>query len=175
MGLGLAVGLPWVGGCLAAKPEPSLGRVGPVPGVRVNGTEDGDLVVYTVRDPLPRYGELPMREVLSGYTILGQRGDVIRRVPRNSPETAVDGPIAVRLAPGDYVVRAEALGYGEVSVPIRIEARRRTVVRLDEGEAVEAGSRPPVGQIVCLPDGRMVGWKAAGGSESLVAGRGSTR
>jgi hypothetical protein len=69
-----------------------------------------------------------------------------------------EAPQIVRLPFGYFQVRAEAEGFGWVTVPVVIRAEEETVVRLDGTwtDTPSANGR----EIVRLPNGRLVGWRA---------------
>ena len=122
---------------------------------------DGILIVYSAyaanasfnshNPDLPKY---------SNYKILTANGKPLRRVYNNSG-TILQGPVAVKLPPGKYRVIARANGYGNVTVPVLIETRQNTVLHLD-GDGFWSGEAAfNQTNAVRLPDGQIIGWKAA--------------
>jgi hypothetical protein len=83
---------------------------------------------------------------------------VIERVA-NQAGSFNANPATVRLSPGEYHVKALVARGGFVIVPVVIEAGKKTVVYLD-GEALP--QNPSANDdFVRLPDGHVVGWRAA--------------
>jgi hypothetical protein len=76
-------------------------------------------------------------------------------------ETALQDPVAVGLPPGKYRVSARANGYGSVTVPVIIEPQQSTILHLEGGGSWP--NEPAFNQTntVRLPDGQIIGWKAA--------------
>jgi len=64
------------------------------------------------------------------------------------------------LQPGKYEVVARANGYGEVTVPVVVEAQRTTVLHLEGGAPWHPRPAFDPDNSVSLPDGRVIGWKA---------------
>jgi hypothetical protein len=93
----------------------------------------------------------------TNYTIATPDDKVIEHVA-NATGSFASEPARVSLSSGEYHVRAQYDRGGFVIVPVVIEPGKTTVVDLD-GEALPQGHRAPK-DMVCLPDGHVVGWRA---------------
>ena len=86
-------------------------------------------------------------------------GRLLKKI-HNNDDTMLQRPVGVGLPAGKYSVQARANGYGLVSVPVMIQAGRNTVVHLEGGS--NFGNHPANDtNMVRLPDGRIVGWRAS--------------
>lgn len=148
-------------GCATGN-GPALDTVGPSLPQPVSATStDGILVVYSAyeadadfnsRNPdLPEY---------SDYRILTTDGKLLQRV-RNNSGSILQDPVSVELPPGKYQVIARANGFGNVTVPVMIEAQQGTVLHLEGGGFWSGESAFNQTNVVFLPDGQIIGWKAA--------------
>lgn len=141
-----------------------LAPVGPGPAFNGSNTPGkGNLVVYSQTQ---EYGEDMAVPFYShtGYWIY-KNGKRFKRVWNHQNDEDED-PSIVTLAPGKYVVRAEAELYGPVTVPVVIEADRTTRVVLQPGwKPPEFANRS---DLVKFHRGYAVGWKA--GQELIPTG-----
>jgi hypothetical protein len=92
----------------------------------------------------------------SDYDIQAADGTLLKRVI-NGDEV----PERVELPDGRYTIVAQSDISGTVSVPVAIEAGRTTVVRLDQ-EAEKAFAGIAAADLVRLPEGRAIGFRAKG-------------
>lgn len=92
----------------------------------------------------------------TSYRIFDPAGKLVKFVPNhigNMDET----PAWVVLPTGKYLVKAQSDVYGWVTVPVIIAAGVTTTVHL---QSIWSGPPTlPDHALVCLPDGRPVGWK----------------
>jgi hypothetical protein len=143
-------------GCSLNKSMLVLDPVGPPPAAVGQTNLPGTLIVYSAFSP---HGSPGIdRPVYTSYQLL-QEGQPPRRM-KNDPMNALGGPLPATLQPGTYTVVAKANGFGKVKVPVTIRGGQTTVVHLEQG-----GSWPNREEIIktgasCLPDGRVVGWRA---------------
>jgi hypothetical protein len=159
-------------GCASSAPFTVSGPVGPAPAERAKGLGGSALQVYSARVRAPV--DLNKEEFLwnndfgkndflyepahSDYTVCTRDGKVLQRVHNarnpNDPE-----PAMVPLPPGNYEVKANARGFGVVTVPVVIETGKLTMVNLQRGEnpVVESVART---NAVLLGGYRVVGWRA---------------
>ena len=91
------------------------------------------------------------------YSIYDQHGKLVKRVD-NTVGHYEQAPRRVALPAGQYLVKAEANGYFQAQVPVTIERGRTTEVHLDEHWKLPPGA--PANELVSLPDGHPVGWRA---------------
>ena len=149
-------------GCASDRAGLVLDPVGPGPlqSSLVNSS-NGALLVYSAYDVGANWNVRdPRRPVYSDYKIFSPDGTWLRTV-HNDSETLLQDPVPVDLPAGRYRVVASVNGYGPVTVPMIIEAQQTTVLHLEGGGSWpnEAGINQT--NAVRLPDGLMVGWRAA--------------
>jgi hypothetical protein len=135
-----------------------LDTVGPVPGQPAAvGSTDGTLMVYSTNEVGADFNSSdPYRQEYSDYRILATDGKLLQRVHNNSG-TIFQDPVPVELPAGKYCVIARANGYGYVTIPVIIEARRSTILHLEGGAPWPGGTAFDQSNTVRLPDGRIVG------------------
>jgi hypothetical protein len=157
----LAAGV-MLAGCASNDNHLVLGAVGPsAPMSATVPSNNGTLVVYSAYKRNADFNSRdPLAQEYSDYRIFTADDKALRDVHNNSG-TIDQGPLAVELAPGNYRVVARANGYGYVTVPVVIEAKQTTVLHLDGGAWPDNSSSDPA-NAVRLPDGHIIGWKAAG-------------
>jgi hypothetical protein len=157
----LAAATLW-SGCAISPREMVLEPVGPrsIQSMALNDT--GTLVVYSAYDVTAAgVGDYEHRRHYSDYKILSPDGKLLQIVHDDS-NTVLREATPVILPAGLYHVVAQANGYGVVTVPVVIEKGEVTVVHLEGGgprENVIAHNQP---DLVRLPDGRIVGYRATG-------------
>ena len=162
-------------GCASTPNVAVLGPVGPPPGERPSGRNEGSLRVYSARetavmDPNAEeffwnndFGrnEFLHRAAHTDYTIYNGEGQLIKHV-RNARGMNDGTPTLVRLPAGTYRIQALA----EESGASTFQAVVPVVVK--SGETIEAHLDRPwrpathyqKSDMVWLPNGRIVGWKA---------------
>jgi hypothetical protein len=150
------VGLAVMAGCATRAPLVVRNPVGPERPLPRRPRTDGDLLVYSAL----RVGTYAQSEypVHTDYVISTQDDRIIERVA-NQAGSFDANPARVPLAPGKYHVKALVERGGYVIVPVVVEAGKTTVVALD-GEALSQNLAAN-DDLVRLPDGRVVGWRAA--------------
>jgi hypothetical protein len=155
-------------GCATGTNRPVTDMVGPA-GSRppLAGSTHGALVVYSAYDTGAGYLNRDSSEpVHSDYEILTRDGKPLRRVHNNSGSILQD-PMTVNLPPGKYEVMAAANGYLEqVTIPVEIDAGRVTILHLEGGGFWPNAAAFNKTNEACLPDGMVVGWKAAPGPQT---------
>lgn len=142
----------------------ALDTVGPPmfqPATTSSTSTNGTLVVYSAfRRNADFNSRDPYRPEYSDYKIFTTDEKLLQRVHNNSG-TILQDPVSVELPPGKYHVFARANGYGYVTVPVIIEAEQSTVLHLEGGGSWPDKSALFQTNTVLLPDGRVVGWRAA--------------
>lgn len=151
--LGLAL---LVVGCASAPPL-ALDRVGPATELASARSNEGNLVVYSAWSPLMNMVD-PDTPLHSDYAVLSSDGTIFRKV-KNWQSKVLRDPASVSLPPGLYTVEADAADHGKVRVPVLIEAHRMTIIHLD-GEPDGGFKGIAKSELVSLPDGYVVGWRA---------------
>ena len=129
-------------------------RKNPLPIAR--GDPHGLLVVYSAFDATSGLSD-DLRHH-SDYDLCAGGGRVIQRV-LNRANGFGEEPVTIELAPGGYQVVARATKSRQVIVPIIIEADKTTCLRLDGSEPT-GSRRMDASELVSLPDGAPVGWRA---------------
>ena len=148
-------------GCASNRNELTLDAVGPSARPMEGNSPLGILVVYSAFKRNADFNSPdPNRQEYSDYRILTADGHLLRRIHNNSG-TIFQDVVSVSLAPGKYQVAARANGYGYVIVPVLIEAQHSTVLHLEGGSPWPDTSVFNPTNSVRLPDGQIVGWRAA--------------
>jgi len=149
-----AVACTVLAGC--ATPSPLAVLPPEPPGAAPSrGAGTGDLVVYSATfAPTLEEGEYPAH---TDYTIATTSDQLIEHVT-NRTGSFEKRPATVRLASGDYHVRAQYDRGGFVTIPVVIEAGKITTLDLDSA-AMPRGTSPQP-EPIRLPDGRVVGWRS---------------
>ena len=149
-------------GCATGKSGLALDVVGPGPAQPAQAhSTTGTLVVYSAYDVNADFNDHDScRPEYSDYEIYTADGKLWRRV-HNDSGTVLQDPATVDIPTGKYRVVARANGYGRLTVPVIIEAKRATVLHLEGGGAWPDRAAFNQTNAVRLPDGRIVGWRAS--------------
>ncbi len=152
----------FLSGCATAKNGLVLNTVGPPPSQPpAAGSTKGALVVYSAYDVGADWNARdPRRPVYSDYKILSREGTLLRAV-HNDSGTMLQDAVPVALPAGKYRVVASANGYRRVTIPVVIEAYQTTVLHLEGGGSWPKEAEFNQTNAVCLPDGQIIGWRAA--------------
>jgi len=150
-------------GCVTGRNSLVLDAVGPAwsqPAEASPVLTNGTLVVYSAYRISADFDESdPRRPEYSDYKIFTTDGKLLRKV-HNKSGTILQDVVKVELSPGKYNVVARANGYGYVTVPVMIAPQQSTILHL-EGDSWSDQSVFNQTNAVRLPDGLIVGWKAA--------------
>jgi hypothetical protein len=162
-------------GCATSQPVVMSESVGPRPGLVAKNSGDGFLQVYSARKRVPTdvnaeeffwnndFGrnEFLYRNAHTGYTLYAPDGRRLQWVP-NSTGMNDATPTSVKLPPGVYKIKAQAVDFSDVdltvTIPVRIESGLTTSVHLDNRWHPSTGNK--IGELVRLPNGHAVGWHA---------------
>jgi hypothetical protein len=144
-------------GCAGHSPKMMIAAVGPSPSALERLPDKGTLLVYSALDLDNGNADIDLRSH-SSYKIFGEDLKLVEKV-YNQTGTHIADPRVISLLPGSYVVEARAAGIGYVQVPVVIEKGHRTVLHLDGSELSTANKASPT-DVVTLPDGLIIGWKA---------------
>src|SRR5437870_545117 len=147
----------FIAACVAPRPIAVVTPVGPAPFERARETPEGELTVYSSWD-IGMSADSEGTSHHSGYRIYSAYGKQLKYV-NNWVGTFIEDPAVVSLPPGRYGVLARAAASGMVTVPVAIEAGKTTSVHLD-GSRLANGRQTSESDLVRLPDGRIVGWRA---------------
>jgi hypothetical protein len=135
--------------------------VGPCGPGAAPGAVDGHLMVYSCWDfsrPADYDYDYVMR---TPYNVYLPDGQLLQQVQNDSGGFDRD-PVSLMLPPGEYAVTSFVTGQGEVRVPVLIRRGQTTVVHLD-GRANYLRSQAPLDSLVRLPNGDIIGCRAAEG------------
>ena len=150
-------------GCAFSRQTVVLTPVGSPPHKAATDSPKGQLRVFSVWD-VGNPGETsPYVTYHSGYRVYSPDGRLLRYVDNRASGAGftTGDPAAVSLEPGHYTVVAREQNSGGVSVPVIIEAGKRTTVRLD-GSKPDPANGIGGASVVRLPDGMIVGWSEPG-------------
>jgi hypothetical protein len=160
-------------GCASSSRVARLPGVGPGAATAESSDTEGYLRVYSAREQVPinvngeefywnsDYGrnDFLYGAAHTAYTLLHHDGQLLMRVP-NATGMNDAKPTLVNLAPGDYLVKAEAADYDgvdtTVTVPVCVVAGQTTVLHLDGQWS--AGVTGAGNDLVRLANGSAVGW-----------------
>jgi hypothetical protein len=142
----------------------TLTPVGPSPGGPQSAASMGELQVFScleARSDDQNQGSTdPIWYQHTDYGVYSLDGKLVRQVGNITGHYA-EAPRLVALPAGRYFVKAHALGYMLVRVPVTIKRGQITKLHLDENW------KPPVGivktEFVSLPDGKPIGWGTKAG------------
>ena len=147
-------------GCASAQHGLTLDPVGPPSVQSTVPNDNGTLVVFSAYDvTAPGTGDYEHRHHYSDYKILSPDGKLLQNV-HNDSNSVLREAARVKLPAGTYRVVAHANGYGMVTVPVVIEKNQVTTVHLEGGGSWENDVADNQANVVRLPDGRIVGWRA---------------
>jgi hypothetical protein len=148
-------------GCATGHRNLTLDSVGPAPAQPSVASADGTLTVYSGFKVNADFNSTdPNHREYSNYKIFAADGKLLQLV-QNDTGLAQGSPAPISLAPGNYRVVARANGYGIVTVPVVIQAGNLTIVHLEGGYVWPDKSEFNQTNTVRLPDGGIVGWRAA--------------
>ena len=150
--LGASLGL-LLAGCAAPV---ALPPVGPYLYGRETTADEGGLVVFSRMHGCSE-GNNPTWYQHSDYNIYDLQGKLVKHVG-NAIGRYEQAPLEVALQPGNYLVRSRANDYLRVEVPVLVERGRTTRIHLDGDWKYPAGTQ--MRELVSLPDGNLVGWRA---------------
>jgi hypothetical protein len=171
-------------GCASSSRLSRLPGVGPAPSLAAPNGSEGFLQVYSARERLPiningeefawnnDYGR---NDFLYGtahtdYSLFDRDGQLIVQVP-NAMGKNEASPTRLELAPGDYLVQAEAADFAgvvsAVMVPVCVAAGQTTVVHLDGNRDIRTPGEGD--QWVRLANGSVVGWHCSDSEGTTVA------
>ena len=136
--------------------------VGPPPFIEATRASQGELVVYSELELSNSYDI--EQQYHSGYKLYSSDGTFLQYV-ENKIGARFEEPVTVSLPPGSYKVVARTAPIGTLSVPVLIEAGKRTVVCLD-GTRLARRRRASNSDLVRLPDGSIIGWRAVDESKA---------
>jgi hypothetical protein len=140
-----------------------LAPVGPNPVGGERAASTGELQVFSSlteqSDDQNQGSEDPVWRQHTDYRIYSLQGKLVKRVD-NTIGHFEEAPRRVALPAGQYLVKAQAMDYLWVEVPVTIERGRTTRVHLDDNWKLSADT--PKNELVSMPNGKPAGWRAEG-------------
>ena len=158
----LVLAITFLSGCVTGKNGVALGPVGPSPNQpAADNATKGTLVVYSAYEANADFAGRDRRSPeYSDYKIFTNDGKLLQKV-HNNDGTILQGPVSVELTSGKYRVVAHSNGYGYVTVPVIIGMGQNTILHLEGDGFWPNESAFNQTNAVRLPDGVVIGWKAA--------------
>lgn len=158
----LILAITLLSGCVTGKNRIALDPVGPSPNQpAADNGPDGTLVVYSAYEVNADFAGRDRRSPeYSDYKIFTTDGNLLQKVHNNSG-TILQEAVPVELSPGKYHVMAHSNGYGYLVVPVVIAAGQTTTLHLEGDGFWPNESAFNQTNAVRLPDGVVIGWKAA--------------
>ncbi len=152
-------------GCASNPPIILDAAVGPARPIVQKSPPEGRLVVYSALDAVSVTGgdDNPQQFHLD-YKLLSFDGQLLKSVV-NRESRISEAPATVSLPPGKYFVVARASSFSSVTVPVVIEVWKATIVHLDGSNQAD-WKQTPNADVVKLPDGTIIGWRALDVAES---------
>jgi hypothetical protein len=150
-------------GCATGQNRLVLDVVGPdqsLPQIAQASATNGCLIVYSAyRRNADFNSRDPYHPEYSDYQIFSNPEGFSRRIHNNSGNS-MQSVLPVRLAAGQYKVKARANTYGYVIVPVVILPNQTTILHLEGDGNWPDPSLFNQTNAVRLPDGLVVGWRA---------------
>ena len=158
----LVIFVTLLAGCTGLRSDLVLDTAGPMPSPSAQVTSaPGTLIVYSAGKVNADFNSRdPNRREYSDYRILDRDKKLLKYV-HNVTDDILEGPVSVKLPAGKYFVLSRSNGYGIVTIPVIIASRQNTILHLDGFDAWPDTSEFNQTNAVRLPDGEIVGWKAA--------------
>jgi hypothetical protein len=147
-------------GCATDRNPLTLDPVGPAPGAATTpGETTGTLTVYSAYQAAPDFNSRdPYRREYTDYKIFREDRTLQQEV-QNTSGSILQRPQQVALAPGNYIVAAQANSYGDITVPVVIVAGQNTLVHLEGGFPWPNPRAFNATNSIRLPDDQVVGWR----------------
>ena len=165
----LVVGMiPVLVSCATSRDPLTLGPVGPETSKRVEAVPTGYLKVYSATEDHDD-GDLHYFPHTS-YTVYSEDGKIVKKVA-NAIGVHDEDPALSQLPAGTYTVLAESEDYGTVKVKVVIEPGKLTTVNLEYNKQPPSGPSKGNNDLVRLPNGSIVGWRAEGSTQANAVGQ----
>jgi len=172
----LLVGLlPLLASCASSTVPLMLGPVGPETSTRIETAPTGYLKVYSATEDYHNGSaeDLDFREVHyyphTNYAVYSEDGKTVKKV-RNAIGVHDEDPALVEMPAGTYTVLAESERYGMVKVKVVIKPGKLTAVNLEYNKPSQGGPSKSNNDLVRLPNGSIVGWRAEVSSQANAVG-----
>jgi hypothetical protein len=167
--------LPALVSCAASRGSLVLGPIGPEASSRIAAVSTGYLKVYSATEDYHNGSaeDLDFRGVHyyphTNYAVYSEDGTLVRKVT-NAISVHDEDPALVEMPAGAYTVLAESERYGMVKVKVVIEPGKLTTVNLDYNKQPPSGPSKGKNDLVRLPNGSIVGWRAKESTQANAVG-----
>jgi hypothetical protein len=167
--------IPALVSCAASRSPLVLGPVGPETSGRVVAISSGYLKVYSATEDYHNGSaeDLDFQSVHyyphTNYAVYSEDGKIVKKV-RNAIGVHDEDPALVEMPAGTYTVLAESERYGMVKVKVVIEPGKLTTVNLEYNKQPPSGSSKGNYDLVRLPNGSIVGWRADASTQANAVG-----
>jgi len=141
-------------GC-ASQPL-TLSSVGPQPASTKQLSYLGGLQVYTDLET-HQIGDSTYYYPHSSYEVYNSAGARVKIV-ENHRGPMDENPTLVAIPAGHYTILGASANYGNVRLPVTVEAGKTTVLHLDGNWKPAAGAHD---QLVYFPNGEPIGWQSS--------------
>jgi hypothetical protein len=158
--------IPGLVSCATSRPL-ALGTVGPGASKRVEPIPTGFLKVYSAAED-HKDGDVHYYPH-SGYQIYSMDGKPVKKVT-NAISIHDEDPTLVEIPAGNHTILARAEHYGMVKVGIVIEPGQLTIVQLEHNNALRYDFSKTNANLVRLPNGSVVGWRAERSQQTNAVG-----
>jgi len=159
--------LPVLVSCAATRGPLALGPVGPDTSGRVEAIPTGYLKVYSATED-HNDGDVHYFPH-TGYTVYSDDGKIVKKVA-NAIGVHDEDPTLAEVPAGTYTVLAESEYYGMVKVKVVIEPGKLTTVNLEYNKPSQRDPSKSNNDLVRLPNGSVVGWRAEGSPQANAVG-----
>ena len=105
----------------------------------------------------------------TSYSVYSEDGKIVRKVA-NAISVHDEDPTLAQLPAGAYTVLAESEYYGMVKVKVVIEHGKLTMVNLEYNKVSPSGPSKGNNDLVRLPNGSIVGWRAERSTQANAVG-----
>jgi hypothetical protein len=105
----------------------------------------------------------------TGYTVYSDDGKIVKKVA-NAISVHDEDPTLAEVPAGTYTVLAESEYYGMVKVKVVIEPGKLTTVNLEYNKPSHRDPSKSNNDLVRLPNGSVVGWRAEGSPQANAVG-----
>lgn len=161
--------------CASSGGPLMLGPVGPEGSKHFEAIPTGYLKVYSATEDYHNGSgeDLDFRGVHyyphTNYAVYSEDGKLVRKVT-NAIGVHDEDPALVEMPGGTYVVLAESECYGMVKVKVVIEPGKLTTVNLEYNKQPPSGPSKGNNDLVRLPNGSIVGWRAKVSTQANAVG-----
>src|SRR5690242_13252957 len=163
----VAGALPLLASCVSSGKPLVVGPVGPETSKQIEAAPTGYLKVYSATED-HNDGDVHYFPH-TNYSVYSEDGKLVKRVI-NAIGVHDEDPSLSQFPAGTYTVLAESEYYGVAKVKVVIEPGKLTTVNLDYNKQPPSGPVKRKHDLVRLPNGSIVGWRADGTTQAIAVG-----